>query len=140
MPPLPTSTDVLRLNIDSTAYRRSRHDVGSETALRLYVGGHVAESGPVAPVNTAPFHVIDRNTVDLSYIGYKPVDLASKADMGDIQLEIEAQMLKDVVVVSAAIAAAHMSQIAPAKRSSLFIIIMTWFEMLINVSVFSILT
>ncbi len=47
-------------------------------------------------------NVPDGKKIHISYIGYKPVDLAAKADMGDIQLEVEAQMLKDVVVEQSA--------------------------------------
>lgn len=37
-------------------------------------------------------------TIHVSYIGYKSVNLSAKPDMGDIALEVEAQLLKDVVV------------------------------------------
>ncbi len=37
-------------------------------------------------------------TIHVTYIGYKPVNLAAKTDMGNIPLEVEAQLLKDVVV------------------------------------------
>lgn len=36
----------------------------SMPAPRLDAGGHVAQTGPVAPVNAAPFHVVDGYTVD----------------------------------------------------------------------------
>lgn len=37
-------------------------------------------------------------TIRVVYIGYKPVTLSAKEDMGNIALDIEAQLLKDVVV------------------------------------------
>ena len=37
-------------------------------------------------------------TIHVTYIGYKPVNLAAKTDMGSIALEVESQLLKDVVV------------------------------------------
>jgi hypothetical protein len=47
-------------------------------------------------------NVPDGKKIRVTYIGYKPVELSAKANMGNIDLEIESQMLKDVVVEQSA--------------------------------------
>ena len=39
-----------------------------------------------------------QKSIHVNYIGFRPVTLEAKSSMGDIQLETESQMLKDVVV------------------------------------------
>lgn len=40
--------------------------------------------------------------LNITYIGYKPVEVVAKPDMGTIPMEVEAQMLKDVVITQSA--------------------------------------
>ena len=50
-------------DIDSTTYRRRRHLRRSKTALCLHRTGHVGKTCPITPINTAPLHIINWNTV-----------------------------------------------------------------------------
>lgn len=43
-------------------------------------------------------NVPQNKSIHVNYIGYKPVDMSAKSNMGTITLEPEAQLLKDVVV------------------------------------------
>ena len=55
--------DAVGDDVHRTAHRGGRDLRGAQTALRLHAARHVRETGPVRPVDAAPFHVIDRYAV-----------------------------------------------------------------------------
>lgn len=55
--------DAVGDDVHRTAHRGGRDLRGAQTALRLHAARHVRETGPVRPVDAAPFHVIDRHAV-----------------------------------------------------------------------------
>lgn len=50
-------------DVDSAAERGSRENGSTQTALSLDIRCNVAQTGPVAPVYPAAFHIVDGNTV-----------------------------------------------------------------------------
>lgn len=63
---------------------------GTSTATATDVDGHFTLLVPQG------------KKLNITYIGYKPVEVVAKPDMGTIPMEVEAQMLKDVVITQSA--------------------------------------
>ena len=50
-------------DVHRAANRRHRHLAGTQSALRLHVAHHLAQSAPVAPVESAVLHIVDGHAV-----------------------------------------------------------------------------